>query len=66
MRVACCRHNREKARKVKNVMEGLLGEKVGRLHLKRQDLDNMGTRKVSALRKRKGASGDEQPYKKKN
>lgn len=58
----------DKPKKVKNIKEGVMGEKVGRLHIKKQDLDNMGGKQVSALRKRKDApgSGDKAPKKTKN
>jgi hypothetical protein len=50
----------DKPRKVKNVREGVLGERLGRLHVKRQDLDNMGTRQVAALREKRSSSGEGQ------
>lgn len=40
-----------KAKKVKNKTTNLFGETVGRLHLERQDIDNMGGKKAKALRK---------------
>jgi ribosome production factor 2 len=36
--------------KVKNVSRNDKGEKVGRIHMKKQDLDSMDTRRVTALR----------------
>lgn len=52
---ACCR---AKQRKVKNVKSGDMGETLGRLHIKKQDLDNMGTRQVSALRLKRKTGED--------
>ena len=39
-----------KPAKVKNVKENALGEKFGRIHMKKQNLDKMGGRRVTALR----------------
>ena len=36
--------------KVKNISNTTMGEKVGRLHLKRQNFEKIGGRRVSALR----------------
>eukprot|EP00555_Chaetoceros_dichaeta_P006171 CAMPEP_0198253994 /NCGR_PEP_ID=MMETSP1447-20131203/4369_1 /TAXON_ID=420782 /ORGANISM="Chaetoceros dichaeta, Strain CCMP1751" /LENGTH=355 /DNA_ID=CAMNT_0043939893 /DNA_START=98 /DNA_END=1165 /DNA_ORIENTATION=+ len=40
-----------KTKKVKNRKTNMFGETVGRLHLERQDIDNMGGKKSKALRK---------------
>jgi ribosome production factor 2 len=40
--------------KVKNVRDNALGDKVGRLHLEKQDLSKMSVRRVDALRSSKG------------
>jgi ribosome production factor 2 len=53
---------RIKPAKVKNVKRSALGDKLGRIHMKPQNLDNMGGRRVDALRnngskKRRPASG---------
>lgn len=39
--------------KVKNIKRTSLGDKLGRIHMKRQNLDNMGVRRVDALRNKK-------------
>jgi hypothetical protein len=54
---------RIKPAKVKNVKRSALGDKLGRIHMKPQNLDNMGGRRVDALRnngskKRRTSSGD--------
>jgi hypothetical protein len=48
-----------KPAKVKNVKRSALGDKLGRIHMKPQNLDNMGGRRVDALRnkKKRPASG---------
>ncbi len=45
-------HNRVKIAKVKNIKRSALGDKLGRIHMKPQNLDNMGGRRVDALRNR--------------
>ena len=48
--------------KVKNIKYTALGEKVGRIHMKKQNLDEMGGRRVTALRdssKKRLADDDE-------
>lgn len=40
-----------KTKKIKNQKTNVFGETVGRLHLERQDIDNMGGKKSKALRK---------------
>ena len=42
----------EKPKAVKNIQRTALGEKLGRIHMKPQNLDKMGGRRVSALRDR--------------
>jgi ribosome production factor 2 len=51
-------------KKVKNISASSLGDKLGRIHMKKQDLDNMGTRRVSALRnnKKRSHSADDMDY----
>ena len=53
--------HRVKQVKVKNVKYTALGEKVGRIHMKKQNLDEMGGRRVTALRdaSKKRIAGDE-------
>lgn len=35
---------------MKNIKRTVLGEKIGRIHMEKQNLDKMGGRRVSALR----------------
>ena len=42
--------------KVKNIKRSSMGDKLGRIHMKPQDLDNMGGRRVDALRNKKRSS----------
>lgn len=53
--------HRLKQRKVKNESINAMGDKVGRIHVGRQDLDAMKVRRVKALRKGKdeGEEGEE-------
>jgi ribosome production factor 2 len=44
--------------KVKNVTKTGLGDKVGRLHVKKQNFDKMGFRQVTALREKRGMTED--------
>ncbi len=37
-------------KKVKNVHDNIMGDKVGRIHVGRQDLNSMQVRRVKALR----------------
>ena len=41
-----------KPHKVKNVTRNVMGEKIGRVHMKKQDFNNMQTRKMKGLKKR--------------
>lgn len=50
---ACKQPKELKAKKVKNVSTNALGETLGRLHVERQDLDQLQTRKVRALNAKK-------------
>jgi len=50
MKLACRLPAGIKKAKVKNVKESSLGEKIGRIHMKKQDLDKMGGKRVTALR----------------
>jgi len=45
-----------KVPKVKNTKRTVLGDKVGRIHMEKQNLDKMGGKKIAALRS--AASGD--------
>jgi len=51
-------------KKVKNISSSSLGDKLGRIHMKKQDLDSMGTRRVNALRnnKKRSHSADDIGY----
>lgn len=49
-KTACKRPAVLKPSKVKNVTKTVLGEKLGRIHMKKQNLDKMGGRRVTALR----------------
>lgn len=51
--------HRLKQRKVKNESINAMGDKVGRIHVGRQDLDAMKVRRVKALRKGKDEEGEE-------
>lgn len=48
---------------MKNIKRSSLGDKLGRIHMKPQNLDNMGGRRVDALRnkgsKKRTSSGGE-------
>jgi len=46
-----------KAAKVKNISKTSMGDKVGRIHMKKQNLDKMGGRRVTALREGAGGRG---------
>ena len=43
---------RIKPAKVKNIKRSAIGDKLGRIHMKPQNLDAMGGRRVDALRNR--------------
>ena len=45
---------RAKIKKVKNISVTSMGDKVGRIHMKRQDLNNMGGRRMNVLRSTSG------------
>jgi hypothetical protein len=47
-----------KAPKIKNITKTVLGETVGRIHMKKQNFDKMGGRKVTALREKRTISED--------
>lgn len=49
-KTACKRPAALKVTKVKNIQRTTLGEKLGRIHMKKQNLDKMGGRRVTALR----------------
>ena len=38
---------------MKNIKKNSMGDKVGRIHMKKQNLDTMAVRRVDALRNRK-------------
>lgn len=46
--------------KTKNIEKSIIGDKLGRVHVGRQELDKLQTRKMKGLKKRKGEKeGDE-------
>ncbi len=47
--------------KVKNVTRDQLGDKVGRIHMKRQNFDSLGGRRLTALRTSGGSSKKDRP-----
>lgn len=49
-KVACKRPKLPEQIKVKNVKENILGDKMGRIHMKKQNLDAIGGKRVKALR----------------
>lgn len=51
-KAAVQKDKRVKIAKVKNIKRSALGDKLGRIHMKPQNLDNMGGRRVDALRNR--------------
>lgn len=48
-----------KPRKQKNIEQGTLGETLGRIHLGRQEIDKLQTRKVKALKRKRGGDDGE-------
>ena len=59
MKVATYVPKELKPTKVKNVGIDAMGARVGRIHMKTQDLTTLQTRKMKGLRKRSGAAGAE-------
>mmetsp|Transcript_34622 Transcript_34622/g.35308 ORF Transcript_34622/g.35308 Transcript_34622/m.35308 type:complete len:335 (+) Transcript_34622:102-1106(+) len=55
MKHACKQPKTAKKPKVKNIRESSMGDKIGRIHMMPQNLDKMGTRRMSALRNKKKA-----------
>jgi ribosome production factor 2 len=53
------------APKVKNIVRNDLGDKVARVHMKRQNFDSLGGRRMNALRKKRSFEGEENDNKKK-
>lgn len=52
--------HRNETKKLKNITHSsLMGDKVGRIHMKKQNLDKMNVRRVSALRNRKRAAEED-------
>ncbi|RYH05114.1 hypothetical protein EON65_45630 [archaeon] len=45
--------------KVKNVSRTDMGDKIGRIHMKKQNLDSMGGRRIKALRNNKRGRDEE-------
>jgi hypothetical protein len=46
--------------KVKNIQKSAQGDKMGRIHMKKQNLDTMGGRKMSALRGKRSRDDKDQ------
>lgn len=44
--------------KIKNITKTVLGETIGRLHMKKQNFDRVGGRKVAALRTKRTITED--------
>jgi ribosome production factor 2 len=42
-------------KKTKNISRTSMGDKVGRIHMKKQDLNNMGVRRMTVLRSTTGS-----------
>lgn len=53
-----------KPRKIKNVEHDNLGTKTGRIHMQTQDLDNLQTRKMKGLKRKKSINAAEETDKK--
>eukprot|EP00545_Synedropsis_sp_CCMP1620_P001096 CAMPEP_0119031394 /NCGR_PEP_ID=MMETSP1176-20130426/41522_1 /TAXON_ID=265551 /ORGANISM="Synedropsis recta cf, Strain CCMP1620" /LENGTH=293 /DNA_ID=CAMNT_0006987789 /DNA_START=103 /DNA_END=981 /DNA_ORIENTATION=- len=47
-------------KKVKNQSTNMFGERIGRLHLEKQDIDKMGGKKVKALKRAEKAAANEE------
>lgn len=52
MKDACRKPKTAEKKKVKNISSGIMGEKLGRIHMKKQNLDKMDTRRMKVLRDR--------------
>lgn len=51
----------EDIRMKKNISMDNMGDKLGRVHLGKQDLKGMQTRKMKGLKRRAGGESDEEP-----
>jgi len=49
--LCCCSHPIYQPKKVKNVTTDVLGKKYGRVHMERQDLTKMATKKMKGLKR---------------
>jgi ribosome production factor 2 len=58
-KLACKRPKILKEAKVKNVEKNVLGDKIGRIHMKKQNLDALAGRKMKALRGKKRGMSEE-------
>lgn len=56
-KAACRQPAAAKVKKVKNISRTSLGDKVGRIHMKKQNLEKMAVRRISVLRNSQSASG---------
>jgi hypothetical protein len=50
----------EEIKTKKNISMDLIGDKVGRVHLNKQDLGGLQTRKMKGLKRRAGVESDEE------
>lgn len=50
---------RNQAPKIKNIARNDLGDKMARIHMKRQNFDSLGGRRMNALRKKRSLEGEE-------
>jgi ribosome production factor 2 len=57
-KIACKKPKGLKPTKVKNISRTPMGDKVGRIHVKKQNFDKMGGRRVTALREKRGMDDD--------
>ena len=67
-KAACRQPKKTMEKKVKNITKSSLGDKIGRIHMQKQNLDKMGTKRVTALRNQKrpadASKASKKPFKK--
>jgi ribosome production factor 2 len=64
-KMAYTRPTQGKPKKHKNTVRNAMGDKLGRIHMQKQDIDKLQTRKVRALKKSKAPTADDAGSKKK-
>ena len=64
-KMAYTRPTQGKPKKHKNTERNAMGDKLGRIHMQKQDIDKLQTRKVRALKKSKAPTNDDAGSKKK-